>query len=119
MESKLKTVFDDKVQFNGKYTNSQRLPNTCNVSFIGKGLEGRQILREVKQLQASVGAACHTDVTSVPSPILTALGIPREVAMNAVRLSVGRETTLGDVDVVVQDLKEAVETLIAGHEFRY
>ena len=113
LESQLVSVFGQHVCFNGKSSSSERLPNTCNVSFIGKGLEGRRVLGAVNRLQASVGAACHTEVTSSPSPILTALGIPEEIAVNAIRLSVGRETTLQDVDVVISDLKQAVECLTA------
>ena len=65
----------------------------------------------VKRLQASVGAACHSDVVSRPSPILIAIGVPHDIAMNALRLSVGRDTTKEDIDVVVEDLKVAIEGL--------
>ena len=58
-----------------------------------------------------MGAACHSDVVSRPSPILTAIGVPHDVAMNALRLSVGRHTSKTDIDVVVDDLKAAVESL--------
>ena len=111
LELRLKEIFQDKIQFNGKFETSYRIPNTCNVSFIGAGLEGRKILATVKGLQASVGAACHSDVVSRPSPILTAIGVPHDIAMNALRLSVGRETTKEDIDVVVEDLKDAIECL--------
>ncbi|XP_075773958.1 selenocysteine lyase isoform X3 [Pelodiscus sinensis] len=46
-----------------------------------------------------------------PSSILLSCGIPYEVAQNALRLSVGRDTTKEDVDVVVEDLKQAVAQL--------
>ena len=42
------------------------------------------------------------------SPILLALGISPEIAMNAIRLSVGRNTSKEDIDIVVDDLYEAV-----------
>ena len=89
LEVRLKEIFQDKIQVNGKFETSERIPNTCNVSFIGIGLEGRKILATVKRLQASVGAACHSDVVSRPSPILIAIGVPHDIAMNALRLSVG------------------------------
>ena len=111
MEHKLQATFGDTIQFNGKFESSNRIPNTCNVSFIGEGLEGRKILAAVKRLQASVGAACHSDLVSHPSPILTALGIPRDVAMNAIRLSVGRDTSTDDIDQIVEDLRAAVKLL--------
>jgi len=111
LEARLKETFQDKIQFNGKFETSDRLPNTCNVSFIGSGLEGRKILATVKTFQASVGAACHSDAVSRPSHILTAIGVPYDIAMNALRLSVGRNTTKQDIDLVVEDLKDAVECL--------
>ena len=111
LEVRLKEIFQDKIQVNGKFETSERIPNTCNVSFIGIGLEGRKILATVKRLQASVGAACHSDVVSRPSPILIAIGVPHDIAMNALRLSVGRDTTKEDIDVVVEDLKVTIEGL--------
>lgn len=45
------------------------------------------------------------------SPILLAIGVPESIARNALRLSVGRETTLSDIDYVVSDLKQAVQYL--------
>lgn len=46
-----------------------------------------------------------------PSPVLLSCGIPVDVARNAVRLSVGRSTTRAEVDLIVQDLKQAVAQL--------
>ena len=111
LESRLKETFEDNIQFNGKFDTSERIPNTCNVSFLGRGLEGRKILAAVKKLQASVGAACHSDAVSRPSPILTAIGIPYDIAMNALRLSVGRYTSKNDIDVILEDLEIVVKTL--------
>ncbi|XP_025786366.1 selenocysteine lyase [Puma concolor] len=48
---------------------------------------------------------------SRPSPVLLSCGIPFDVARNALRLSVGRSTTRAEVDLVVQDLKQAVARL--------
>lgn len=50
-------------------------------------------------------------LVSSPSPILLNCGIPPSVAANALRLSVGRGTTKGDVDVVIEDLRAAVQQL--------
>lgn len=86
---------------------SLRLPNTLNVSF--PGLSGRAILAGIQELEASVGAACHGEVDH-PSPVLTAMGTPPEVALGAVRLSVGRNTTLEEVEqaarLILQRAKE-------------
>lgn len=43
--------------------------------------------------------------------MLLSCGIPVDVARNALRLSVGRSTTRAEVDLIVQDLKQAVARL--------
>ncbi|XP_041377790.1 selenocysteine lyase-like isoform X2 [Gigantopelta aegis] len=110
LEDQLKLEFGEQVVFNGKFSCSERLPNTCNLSFVGAGLKGHRVLSKTQYIQASIGAACHSQ--NRPSPILLAIGVPQEIAENAIRLSVGRETTQKDVDVVVKDLKQAVETIL-------
>ncbi|CAL1535505.1 unnamed protein product [Lymnaea stagnalis] len=105
LEEKLESCFGDSVCFNGRFKDSQRLPNTCNVSFIGKSaMPGHEILSQVPSIQASVGAACHAQ--DRPSHILLAIGISDFVARRALRISVGRETTKQDIDAAVQDLQK-------------
>ena len=74
-------------------------------------LLGNHVLALLRRSQASVGAACHSHNTSRPSPVLVACGVAEEIAVNALRLSVGRETTKADIDVFVQDLKQAITTI--------
>jgi cysteine desulfurase len=88
---------------------SERLPNTLNVSF--PGLSGRAILSSLWELEASVGAACHGDEEH-PSPVLTAMGVPPEVALGAVRLSVGRTTTQAEVEEAARLLLARVRELL-------
>jgi cysteine desulfurase len=73
----------------------ERLPNTLNVSF--PGLSGSDILGGIPELAASLGAACHSGEETI-SPVLAAMGVTPEVARGAVRLSVGRPTTAGEVE---------------------
>jgi cysteine desulfurase len=80
---------------------SQRLPNTLNVLF--PGVSGRRLLEMCPQILASNGSACHAD-NEDPSAILTALGIPRDQALGAVRLSLGRHTTDGDIAIAAAAL---------------
>jgi cysteine desulfurase len=86
----------------------ERLPNTLNVSF--PGLSGRAILSGVWDLEASVGAACHGNEEH-PSPILTAMGVPPETALGAVRLSVGRPTSLEEVEAAARLILARVREL--------
>eukprot|EP00795_Rhopilema_esculentum_P001711 gene1711-16192_t len=112
LENQLEIEFRGCININNRFKCSRRLPNTCNVSILGKNLQGRKVLAAAKYLQASVGAACHSNNGDKPSHILTACGIPEEIAKNALRLSIGRETTENDIDLVVQDLKDAVVGLV-------
>lgn len=50
------------------------------------------------------------------SCILLASGVAEDVAANAVRISVGRHTTIRDVDTVVADLKRSVDLLLAENQ---
>jgi selenocysteine lyase len=72
---------------------------------------GHRVLLELERCQASVGAACHSHAGSKPSPILIACGVPEEIAINAMRLSVGRDTTKEDIITFVSDLTNAVKRL--------
>ncbi|XP_026902202.1 selenocysteine lyase isoform X2 [Acinonyx jubatus] len=112
LEERLLAEFDkQRIHLNSRFPGTERLPNTCNFSIRGPQLQGRVLLAQCRTLQASVGAACHSDQVDRPSPVLLSCGIPFDVARNALRLSVGRSTTRAEVDLVVQDLKQAVARL--------
>ncbi|XP_058389280.1 selenocysteine lyase isoform X2 [Diceros bicornis minor] len=111
LEQRLLAEFDKKIHLNSQFPGTERLPNTCNFSIRGPQLQGRLVLAQCRTLLASVGAACHSDHGDRPSPVLLSCGIPFDVARNALRLSVGRSTTRAEVDLVVQDLKQAVARL--------
>jgi len=80
---------------------ADRLPNTLNVLF--PEVSGRQLLANCPRVIASNGSACHAE-REEPSAILLAIGIPREAALGAVRLSLGRMTTLDDVEAAAASL---------------
>ncbi|XP_009989024.1 PREDICTED: selenocysteine lyase, partial [Tauraco erythrolophus] len=112
LEAKLEASFGkQRTPLTSHFTGSKRLCNTSNFSILGPGLQGRRVLSRCKVLLASVGAACHSEKGDRPSSILLSCGIPYDVAQNALRLSVGRDTTRADVDLVVQDLMQAVAQL--------
>ncbi len=73
---------------------SERLPNTLNVSF--PGVKGSEVLARAQDVAASTGSACHAG-SETPSTILKAMGISDAVALGAVRLSLGRETSEDDI----------------------
>ena len=82
----------DRVVLNGHP--EQRLPNTLNVSFVGRN--GAEILAALDGVAASTGSACHSGHVEL-SPVLRAMNIREDVAMGAVRFSLGRTTTADEV----------------------
>jgi cysteine desulfurase len=88
----------------------RRLPNTLNVLF--PRASGRKVLEKCRRVMASTGSACHAD-SEEPSAILTALGIARDNALGAVRLSLGRGTTKEDVADAAADLAAAWRSVLA------
>jgi cysteine desulfurase len=99
----LQKNFGDGIILNGHPVD--RLPNTLNVSFIGK--VGTEILSKLNGVAASTGAACHAGSVEL-SPVLKAMGITPEVGMGAIRFSLGRKTTIQELKTVVQLLKNAL-----------
>jgi cysteine desulfurase len=87
---------------------SERLPNTLNVSF--PGVDGERLLAAAPTVAASTGSACHAG-RSEPSGVLIAMGLSRERALGALRLSLGRSSTEGEIDEAATALVSAWRTL--------
>ncbi|HHY92653.1 MAG TPA: aminotransferase class V-fold PLP-dependent enzyme, partial [Firmicutes bacterium] len=98
----------DHVRLNGHRT--QRLPGNANFCF--EYVEGESLLLNLDLLgiAASSGSAC-TSGSLEPSHVLTALGIPPEVAHGSLRLTLGRENTKEDVEYVLSVLPGIVAKL--------
>ena len=56
---------------------------------------------------ASSGSACTTGQTE-PSHVLTAIGLPEDVAHGALRFTLGRDTTKEDIDFTIDRMKEVI-----------
>ena len=74
---------------------TERLPNTLNLSF--PGVAGWQLLAAAPEIAASTGSACHAGGHTV-SDVLAAMSMPREQALGALRLSLGRFTSEAEID---------------------
>jgi cysteine desulfurase len=83
----------------------RRLPNTLNVSFVGRS--GHELLARIPGLAASTGSACHAGDQHI-SPVLSAMGLPEPVGLGAIRFSLGRSSTCDDVEWVVEQLTQAM-----------
>ena len=87
-----------------------RLPS--NVHFCFEGIEGESLLLllDQKGICASSGSAC-TSGSLDPSHVLLAIGRPHEIAHGSLRLSLGEENTLAEVDYMLQAIPEVVAYL--------
>ncbi|MBU0968976.1 MAG: cysteine desulfurase [Proteobacteria bacterium] len=97
----------DGVALNGHP--EKRLPNTLSLGF--RGLEANRILEEIGlEIAASPGAACHSDLVEI-SHVLQAMGIDREWGMGTLRFSVGRMTTVAEIDRTLTVVTAAIRKL--------
>lgn len=85
-----------------------RVPTTTNCAFAGARGESIVIALDLLGVAASTGAACTSGSTQ-PSPVLRALGLPRDRALEAVRFSLGPTTTEAEIDRVLAVLPGIVE----------
>jgi cysteine desulfurase len=100
---KLQDVFGNRIVLNGHPVH--RLPNTLNVSFVGQ--VGAEVLARLDSVAASTGSACHAGHVEL-SPVLKAMQVAPEVGMGAIRFSLGRGTTQGEIDAVADQLATIV-----------
>ena len=84
-----------------------RLPNTTNASFPGARSDHLLMALDARGVAVSAGAACASGAVE-PSPVLAAMGVPRELAICALRFSMGRTTSEGDVAAVLGALAESL-----------
>lgn len=98
----------DGVHLNGHPEN--RLVNTLNVSF--EGVEGEALLLnlDLKGIACSSGSACASGSLE-PSHVLTAMGVPPELAQASVRFSLGRDNTAEQIERAVEVVARVVSHL--------
>jgi cysteine desulfurase len=89
---------------------SRRLSNTLNIRFVGADAEA--VMASMPDVEVSTGSACQAAVPS-PSHVLLAMGLTREEASECIRFSVGRPTTLSEVEYAARRAIAAVERVRA------
>src|SRR2546425_1462010 len=77
-----------------------RAPHISNVSIPGTDSEAMLMHLDLAGVACSSGSACSTGAVE-PSHVLTAMGVPRELGVAALRFSFGRESTVEDVERLI------------------
>lgn len=96
----------EEVYLNGDL--EHRVPHNLNVSF--NYVEGESLIMAIKELAVSSGSAC-TSASLEPSYVLRALGRNDELAHSSIRFTIGRFTTIEQIDFAVELLKTRVGKL--------
>ncbi|HEX5363379.1 MAG TPA: IscS subfamily cysteine desulfurase, partial [Gallionella sp.] len=90
----------EEVHVNGDMVH--RVPHNLNLSF--NFVEGESLIMAISDIAVSSGSAC-TSASLEPSYVLRALGRSDELAHSSIRFSIGRFTTVEEVDYVIELLK--------------
>lgn len=98
----------NEIYLNGHPEN--RLSSTLNISF--RYVEGESLILnfDLKGIYASTGSAC-TSGSLEPSHVLTAMGVPPDLAQGSIRFSFGYENTEEDVDYCLTEIPPIVKRL--------
>ena len=76
---------------------AERAPHILSIMVAGTDSEALLMHFDLAGVAVSGGSACSTGAME-PSHVLTAMGVPRELALGAIRFSLGHETTEADID---------------------
>lgn len=87
-----------------------RLPNNANFSFQFIEGESLLIMLDMAGICGSSGSAC-TSGSLDPSHVLLAIGLPHEIAHGSLRLTLGEDNTMEEMDYVVDKVKGIVARL--------
>ncbi|TJZ73163.1 IscS subfamily cysteine desulfurase [Chitiniphilus eburneus] len=96
----------EEVHLNGDL--ERRVPHNLNVSF--NFVEGESLIMALKDLAVSSGSAC-TSASLEPSYVLRALGRSDELAHSSIRFTIGRFTTVEDIDFTIKLIHEKIGKL--------
>lgn len=85
-----------------------RLPNT--VQFAVEGFEGETLLMQLdrKAIAVSSGSACHSGLTE-PSHVLLAMGVSKDIARSAIRVSFGKDNKPEELDQFMDALQNIID----------
>jgi cysteine desulfurase len=96
------------VELNGHA--AQRAPGILSITI--DGVEGESLLFALPDLAVASGSACAT-ASAEPSYVLRALGRSDRLAQSSLRLSLGRYTTAGEIELAIAAIQGAIRRLRA------
>ena len=105
LERRLVAVVPDAL-ING--SQGARAPHISNASIPGTDSEALLMHLDLAGIACSSGSACSTGAVE-PSHVLSAMGVPRELGVAALRFSFGKDSTADDVEAVAAALPRIVE----------
>jgi cysteine desulfurase len=108
LKAALKKGIEEKipdVQFVGHPTDC--LPGTLNVSFDGAEGEAIVLYLDLEGIAVSTGSACASGSLD-PSHVILATGLPAECAHGSIRISLGRENTMDEVEYMIDTLPRVI-----------
>jgi len=108
LRTRLLNGFDglEEVFVNGDV--DRRVAQNLNISF--NFVEGESLMMALRDLAVSSGSAC-TSASLEPSYVLSAIGLSDELAHSSLRISIGRFTTVEEIDYSIEKIREAVGKL--------
>ena len=98
-----------EIKLNGPPLDGDRLPN--NLNYTVKGISGSNLTEQLgDQVAFSAGSACSTGGIE-PSYVLSSIGIDDKSALSSFRISVGRNTTINDIDIASKIISDKIKIL--------
>ncbi|OXA90456.1 cysteine desulfurase family protein [Flavobacterium hercynium] len=99
------------LKIEGSFVNGNtlnRIYNTSNICF--PGVNSERLIIALKNISVSSGSSCSA-ATSTPSHVLKALGLSDENALSSIRFSLGRFTTLAEIEEAIVRVTSLIEQL--------
>ena len=112
--SGLDEKFGDRYHINGDIENG--VPHIINISFTdsnGNGIDGEMLILnlDVENVCVSNGSAC-TSGAMEPSHVLSGIGLNDEIANSSIRISLGKQNTLEEIDYFLEKIEVVVERMM-------
>ncbi|HET6225207.1 MAG TPA: aminotransferase class V-fold PLP-dependent enzyme [Bacteroidia bacterium] len=97
----------EDVYINGSTKN--RLFNTTNIAF--SKLRSESLINRIPNIAVSMGSAC-TSAIAQPSHVLKAMGLSDSESYSSIRFSLGKYTTMEEIDLVIESVSQAVKQMV-------